>query len=244
MIRRNWSLIVVVAVAGATAGGCDLPGKPRPAPGGALDFSALYGRNCAGCHGANGGLGPAPPLNNALFLQIVPDSELSRVITEGRPGTPMPAFARSRGGPLTEAEVEVLAQGIKPRWSVPQKSAVPDPPPYESTPSASPDQAKQGMAVFARACAGCHGEEGEGGDQAGALHDRSLLALISNQLLRRYIITGRPDLGMPDFTGRDGRDDSFRRLSSAEIDALVGMLGRWRDGKTEPPAVTARQMSP
>ena len=98
VIGRSRYLLVVLIV----AAGCDLPGKPRPGdrpvpPDQVLDFAALYGQNCAGCHGANGKLGPAPPLNNALFLTIVPDSVLQSVIAEGRPGTPMPAFAQSRG---------------------------------------------------------------------------------------------------------------------------------------------------
>lgn len=85
------------------APGCDLPGKPRLAdkPVSAdkvVDFVGLYQQNCAGCHGTNGKLGPAPPLNDSVFLSIVPDSVLLHVISEGRPGTPMPAFAAQRGG--------------------------------------------------------------------------------------------------------------------------------------------------
>jgi len=97
-VKRNaWALIVVVTL----TAGCDvdLPGRPRPGdrPVRAdqdVRFSALYGQNCAGCHGAEGKLGPAPPLNDALFLELVPDSVLARVIAEGRPGRPCP---RSRG---------------------------------------------------------------------------------------------------------------------------------------------------
>jgi mono/diheme cytochrome c family protein len=46
-----------LALALALAAGCDLPGRPRaadrPVPADrVLDFAALYGENCAGCHGA------------------------------------------------------------------------------------------------------------------------------------------------------------------------------------------------
>ena len=82
--------------------GCDIPGRPRAADRiqAAQDeqsFDVLYRRNCAGCHGAAGKLGPAPPLNDKLFLAIVPDDELKRVVSEGRPGTLMPGLPPTRG---------------------------------------------------------------------------------------------------------------------------------------------------
>src|SRR5262245_31918351 len=134
--------------------GCDLPGKPReadrPIPADQVkDFDVLYSTHCAGCHGADGKLGPGPPLNDPLFLAIVPDEELLRIIREGRAVTPsqkspMPAFSLATGGslspaqakvwaelqekvdaapkqqsPLTTAQVQVLAGGIKKRWGPP-----------------------------------------------------------------------------------------------------------------------------
>jgi hypothetical protein len=88
--------------------------------------------------------------------------------------------------------------------------------------------------VFARACAGCHGSQGQGGKhgerQVGAINDPAFLALISDQALRRYAITGRPDLGMPAFDGKDGRSPDFRPLSSSEIQDLVALLAYWRLG--------------
>ncbi len=106
----------------ALLAGCDrMPGKPdranQPVPADQIkDFAALYGMYCAGCHGADGRLGPAPPLNDAIFLSIVPDAELFKLVDQGRPGTPMPGFSQQHGGPLTDAQVEALAKGIKSRW--------------------------------------------------------------------------------------------------------------------------------
>jgi mono/diheme cytochrome c family protein len=89
--------------------------------------------------------------------------------------------------------------------------------------------------VFARACAGCHGPEGQGAKDGhplsgGAINNEAFLALISDQALRRIIITGRPDLGMPAYDGADDRPPNFRALTSAEIDDLVALLRYWRQG--------------
>lgn len=113
-----WLLVALPAV---IVTGCDFPGRPnpsdRPVPSDqVLSFEILFREQCAGCHGANGQFGPAPPLNDPLFLAIVPADRLLGTIRDGRPGTPMPAFTRSRGGPLADAQIKALADGLQPRW--------------------------------------------------------------------------------------------------------------------------------
>jgi mono/diheme cytochrome c family protein len=257
--------VPLLAVLGA---GCDLPGQPnladRPVPADQVtNFDAPYKMHCAGCHGADGKLGPAPPLNDPLFLAIVPDAELLRVIREGRAVTPsqkspMPAFSLGEGSPLsaaqaqawaelkeethadprqrgtlTAAQVQVLAEGIKKRWGPPASSAG-SVPPYLAPAGTSSGKKGEGARVFARACAGCHGKEGEGAERDGRLrrkiNDQAFLALISDQELRRYAITGRPDFGMPPYDGKDGRPPDFQPLTSEEIDGLVALLACWRQG--------------
>ena len=223
------------------AAGCDLPGRPEPRPTDeGPDFAALYATRCAGCHGADGKLGPAPPLNDPLFLAIVPEAELLRVISEGRtvtPGqkTPMPAFARDRGGPLTEAEIKTLAEGIKKHWKASGASGLP----AYSAPAGSGGNKDSGAQVFARACARCHGTQGKeqkDGEslRGGALNVPPFLALISDQALRRIIITGRSDLGMPAFNGKDDRPPDFHELTSTEIENLVALLRSWRSSGGTP----------
>jgi mono/diheme cytochrome c family protein len=248
--------------------GCDLPGKPkeadRPVPANeVMEFNPLYATHCAGCHGADGNLGPAPPLNDPIFLAIVPDEELRRVIAEGRSVTseqksPMPGFRLGKRAPLTEAQeeawtqvkekahaapkqqsvltddqVNVLAKGIKERW---QASAIGSSslPPYLAPGTDGDGDKEEGRHVFTRACAGCHGSAGQGGmngdQKVGAINNQAFLALISDQALRRYIITGRPDLGMPAFDGPAGRPPDFRPLTSNEIRDLVARLAYWRQG--------------
>jgi len=232
----------LLTVLAGWAAGCDLPGQPRTGdrylpPQQERAFRVLFQQNCVGCHGADGKLGPAPPLNDKLFLALIPDTELHRVIVEGRPGTLMPAFATAKGGQLTAEQVKILAEGIKPRWG----SVEPAPsgaPPYlfDETKADRAGSKEDGVKVFARACASCHGDHGEGGDlggstdgtSAGAINQAEFLALISDQALRRLVITGRPELGMPGYSGPEGRPGGFKPLNSQEVTDLVALLASWR----------------
>jgi mono/diheme cytochrome c family protein len=244
-VTLSRSIIHVAAGCLALLAGCgfpDLPGKPdqanRPVPADQIkDFVALYGMYCAGCHGADGRLGPAPPLNDAIFLAIVPDGELVRLVDAGRPGTPMPGFSRQHGGPLTDAQVRAVAEGIKPHWIASDHDRKElaeignDLPGYAFVPAdESADAVERGEKLFAAACAECHGHDGAGGG-AGRLNEPDFLLLASNQMLRRIIITGRSDLGMPNFATAEGRPHVFRPLSSAEIDDLVALLASWRGSR-------------
>lgn len=235
MTRPPYPLPLVLAL---LACGCTPPGKPTPAgparPADVTDFRTLYAANCAGCHGADGTLGPGPPLNDPLFLRIVPGATLLEVVTSGRPGTPMPAFDHTKGGPLTTQQVRIIADGLKPTWGKPAPSG--DPPGYALAPGGD---AGRGAAVFARACAGCHGDRGQGGGSVdgrpvGAVNDPAFLALCSDQVLRRYVITGRPDLGMPDYAGTAGRPPDFRPLDARDVADLTALLASWRKPSASP----------
>jgi mono/diheme cytochrome c family protein len=235
MIRTRVGALALLALSVAGCGRLDRPVGERPVPSDqVVDFGILFRENCAGCHGADGRFGPAPPLNDPTFLAIVPDATLRNVVAEGREGTPMPAFLQSKGGPLTGDQVKVLATGLKRRWAG-SESAQPDLPAYAAESLADSAAEKRGRAVFARACASCHGPDGEGKkDAAGAIREPAFLALISDACLRRLVITGRPDLGMPDFRSRNGRSEDYRPLSSAEIDDLVALIAGWREAGAPP----------
>lgn len=236
---RSISGLLALALLLSLAGcGYRPPGKPNPAdrpllPAQRTDFDYLFTHNCTGCHGEDGQLGPAPPLNDPLFLAIVPDEELLRVITEGRPGTPMPAFARKNQGVLTEEQIKIIATGLKERW---KSDDLPDVklPSYEVATDAGPPSAadvERGRKVFEAACASCHGDDGQGNgpdSKPGGINNPALLTLISNQALRRIVITGRHDLGMPNFTQDDGRDGDFQPLTAQQIADVVALMVHWR----------------
>ncbi len=188
---------------GLALAGCDaLPGKPRIAdherlPSEVVAFAALYRGNCAGCHGADGRLGGSRPLNDPLYLALVPRDRLRDVIARGVPGTAQPAFAAAAGGTLTDVQVDALVDGLGKTWGRADASRGLDLPPY-AAPAGDPER---GKAVYAGACASCHGADGKGGPKGGAVADPSYLALVSDQYLRTTVIAGRVDLGMPDWRG-------------------------------------------
>ncbi len=243
-------LLCLLAV---TLAGCDnLPGKPRkderPIPADqVLDFPTLYQTNCAACHGAKGQLGPAPPLNDPLFLALVSEKEIQNILVKGRPGTAMASFAANKdltqgsvakapviaSSPtaLTPQQIEILARGIKKEW--PAEKETSGLPPYRSPGakvSASEEKAaaQRGKTVFQQACAVCHGPDGK--EPKLVINDPNFLALISDQALRRIIITGRPDLGMPNYRAKADRGADFKPLTSQQIDDLLAYLVSWRQG--------------
>lgn len=173
------------------------------------------------------------PLNDPLFLAIVPDEVLHEVITGGRPGTPMPAFSRRLEVVLTDAQIAIIAAGLKRHWKVDSRPPA-ELPSYSIAKTDAPTggaAVERGEQVFAAACATCHGENGAGtgeGESPGGINDPALLSLFSDQVLRRIIITGRADLGMPNFAGTDGRNSDFKPLSGEQIDDLVALLVHWR----------------
>jgi mono/diheme cytochrome c family protein len=147
----------------------------------------------------------------------------------------MPPFVKEKGGTLTEAQVKVLAEGIKAHWKS-DEPLTETPPSYElpkhEAAQAAVGSRQRGAEVYARACAGCHGPNGTGVEEQGivknAINVPAFLALVSDQAIRRVIITGRLDLGMPNYAEHDGRPDDFQPLTSAEIDDLVALLADWR----------------
>jgi len=224
-------LAVVATVIGFVFVGCDaLPGRPKAAkregaPSDVMAFDALYARNCAGCHGADGRLGAARPLNDPLYLALVPPDRLRSIIQRGVPGTSMPAFGTGAGGDLTDAQVDVLAHGMLDRWGRPQAVNGLTLPSYESQSAGTgPGEQAHGAAVYDLACARCHGAQGRGGARGGAIADPSYLALVSDQSLRTTVVAGRSDLGCPDWRSHlPGRP-----LTSEEIGDVVAWLASRR----------------
>ncbi|MGI8959743.1 MAG: c-type cytochrome [Bryobacteraceae bacterium] len=175
------------------AAACGRPTQPPVMPSDITDFKILFSENCEGCHGIDGKNGPGRPLNNALYLALIPKNTLQRTIENGVPGTAMPAWARSQGGPLYPKQVSALVNGIEQNWGKGANLKSVKIPSYSAEDDSG--DAGHGKKLFVRNCFMCHGK----GAKVGPVSDPSFLALVSNQGLRTSIIIGRPDLGMPDW---------------------------------------------
>jgi len=193
---RPARLIAIACVTAALAcAACNDAGEGMAAmnvpvrPADVLDFGTLYNQNCSACHGENGQNGPALDLANPVYQAIVDDASLKKWVTNGMPGTEMPAFGESAGGFLTENQVDALVAGMRANWAKGGASGA-TPPPYIS--NLRGDQ-KNGEQVYNQACVSCHGNSGK------RISNASYLALVSDQSLRAITIAGRPDLGQPDW---------------------------------------------
>jgi cytochrome c oxidase cbb3-type subunit III len=221
--RLRWTVAALALVLLASCG--TAPGRPAKdaealAPNEVVEFRALYGANCAGCHGREGRGGAAIGLADPVYLAIADDASLRRVVAEGVHGTAMPAFAQSAGGMLTDAQIDAITSGIG-SWRRPAGLEGATPPPRIAT---SAGDAHRGQEVFATYCASCHGAHGDGGPKGSSITSDSFLALVSDQGLRTIVIAGRADLGAPDWRGYV----PGRAMSDQEVTDVVAWLASQR----------------
>ncbi|HVR22245.1 MAG TPA: c-type cytochrome [Candidatus Polarisedimenticolia bacterium] len=225
----NWQIIgstlamfaVAACVACSNASGRPAQNSADVPPDRIVNFDVLYGQNCAGCHGVEGSGGAAMSLANPIFLAIADDDVIRHTAANGVPGTPMPAFAQSAGGMLTDKQIDSLVRGIR-SWEKPNALRGTTAPSY-AAPQASGD-AQRGADVYRTYCSSCHGADGRGGSKASSIIDGAYLALVSDQQLRTIVIAGRPELGAPDWRG----DVEGRPMSPQDISDVVAWLSSQR----------------
>src|SRR6266700_4388388 len=207
--------------------GCSSPhGQPRQgseslSPNEVLEFRTLYSENCAGCHGAEGRGGAAIALADLVYLAIADDAVIRKVIANGVHGTAMPAFAESAGGMPTDQQIDVITREMRSRWSRQGILNGVNPPSY--APKSAGD-AQRGEVAYKTYCESCHGPGGKGGRKGSPITDDSFLALVSDQGLRTIVITGRPELGAPDWR----RNLPGRAMSDQEVTDVVAWLASHR----------------
>ncbi len=189
----------------------------------ASDGPTLFGTFCAGCHGLEGrgrkapGMAAFPSITNQDFLRVAPDQLLRETIRKGRPGRRMAAWERDGG--LKPADVDKLVVYLR---------STAEPPAVDNKTAhwVQGDSAK-GKHLFAAACSGCHGAEGQGGEGP-SLHNQVLLANATDTYFVETISRGRRGTAMVGFF-----DPSpvHRTLTAGEIESIVTFLHTWEEKK-------------
>jgi cytochrome c oxidase cbb3-type subunit 3/ubiquinol-cytochrome c reductase cytochrome c subunit len=244
MTTRFFPLIVLAAASLAATGCMEAPGKPHPGseaarPEQVLDAKTLYRQNCAACHGEGGQNGAAISLANPVYLATAGAANIQRITADGVAGSLMPGFSTKKGGPLTDRQIGVLTQGIVDGWAHPETLAGQTPPRYAVL---GAGDAGRGQQAFGSYCARCHGVDGAGTAKnaakndssaapgsTGSIVDPAYLALISDQGIRSFIISGRPEQGMPDWRGGN-QDAKGHAITDQEITDIVAWIGSHRTG--------------
>lgn len=220
MMRGACLLVSVALVAACGEVPLNKAGRDEAAAAVPPSWSALYATHCAGCHGADGTMGPARPMRDAAYLASVPRDRLVEIVSAGQ-GTLMPALAQSKGGAVPDADLARLIDGMVSEWGKDGKAV-------SVAWSGAAGDASRGATSYATFCQTCHGApDGRATGTRGSVSDPNYLRLVSDQALRSAILFGRADLGGA-CNGPYPGQAADRRLSAGEVADLVAFLAARR----------------
>ena len=184
----------------------------------------VYTKNCVACHGKRGdgkgemGLTIQPPprdFGSGIFKyrstpsgSLPTNEDLARTVRQGIADTAMPAFTT-----LLQRDVDAVIEYVKtfsPRWRDPHNYAkpvaIPQRPDWFDDAGKFARRASKGRALFATACAACHGTNGDGVGSVTNLVNSWGNATAARDLRRNYIRSGTrlEDIYKVLVTGLDG----------------------------------------
>jgi len=176
----------------------------------------LFFDNCTLCHGQRGEGDVGPVLNDKPFLAENSDERIYSLIATGVPGTEMPAWGQAYGGPFTDEQIRQLVALMR-SW---EPKAIDHQAPLE------PPDAARGQVIFETKCVTCHGEDGQGTDDAPRLNDPENLSKFDDDWYINTITHGRPAQGMPTWG---------TVLSPQDIRDVVAMFRSWQSEASSQP---------
>lgn len=232
--RRTLGVALLLALAWLAAAALTARAE-EPAQNPTQELGAqLYAENCAVCHGPEG-QGRVGATLAKDWPSIRPDLTVKTIISNGIPGSRMPAWSQAKGGPLSEAEIEALTQFIL-SW---QTGGAPDMAPRPTatlrppiTPPANvAGDPNRGAVLFDENCTVCHGPDGQG--RIGATLAKAWPGIRPDLSVKATIANGIAGSQMPAWSQANGGP-----LSEQDIDDLVTFILTL--GETNP----VRQIAP
>ncbi len=173
----------------------------RTAGGNPANGARLFAAGCGTCHGQQGEGGSASIMRRNDFIKTNSDQVLRDVILKGIPSVGMPAWQEK----LTEDDIlDVIA--LLRRWQV-----------SGLTPGQG-DLTNGAIQYDKAGCASCHGAGGKGGS-ASSLWNNDFVRLNDDASLRKVLLEGLPNVGMPAWLGKE---------TEADVQDLIALLRNWQ----------------
>jgi cytochrome c oxidase cbb3-type subunit 3/ubiquinol-cytochrome c reductase cytochrome c subunit len=194
----------------------------------------LYDQYCGFCHGYEGEgylADNANALANPDFLASVTDVFIRDAIIHGRPGTPMPAWGLSYGGPLVNDHVDAVVGYIR-KWQSKDTVELHE----------DPIEGNQisGQSLFKSQCSTCHGIP-PAGHTAMSLNNPWFLHTASDAFIHYAISEGRAPTPMPAFKDQLQPDEindltAYLRGQAEEVvdEPLEAFVPDWSDHLINP----------
>lgn len=182
--------------------------------------AVLFAENCAVCHGDNGE-GRVGATLAKDWPSIRPDLRMRSVIANGVPGSAMPPWSNSSGGPLDDTEIDALVAYIF-SWETGGTRTFPSAPTLAPRTVITPipgveGDPNNGRLLFERNCVVCHGENGEG--RIGATLAKAWSSIRPDLRIRTTIAEGIAGSAMPAWSQAYGGP-----LNADEIEDLVAYV--------------------
>ena len=196
------------------------------------DAMLTFAYNCSVCHGMAGeGIGSNPPLDKPALREGDPSS-LTKIISRGLFKTPMPAWSKEDGGPLSDYQISQMVKLIRfgdwqeTKTVVADLGLTPLIPFVAEIDAAVLEELKKleggevlakGVTLFAEKCVACHGGDGLGTALAPALNAPKIREKSSDEL-KRTLLLGKSGTLMAGWENI---------LLPEETSALITLIKEW-----------------